>query len=113
MRIKGYLGDGYRSAEYRVDSKPSHLITGTYSDHSMSPLCDGECKGNGKSQPEVRLLNEMSDGNMLLWRLQTYKYETVDLAFQTAGSADAIKYLQEKCQSTASATPLAKKQPTK
>jgi hypothetical protein len=23
VRTKGYLGDGYRSAEYRVDSKPS------------------------------------------------------------------------------------------
>jgi hypothetical protein len=100
VRLKDYLGEGYRSAQYRVDTKPAHSVTGSYSDHSVWPLCDGECKGDGKSAPQVRLLAEMQDGTTLRWRLRTYKYEPVDLTFQITGVADALKYLADKCRST-------------
>jgi hypothetical protein len=113
VRVKGYLGDGYRSTEYRVDSKQSHEVTGSYSDNSVSPLCDGECKGNDKSHPEVRLLAEMGEGSVLRWRLRTYKYETIDLMFQITGAADAFNYLEGKCRSAADAPSVSKKQPPK
>ena len=54
----------------------------------------------------------MSEGSVLRWRLRTYKFDTVDLTFSVAGAAEAIKYLEDKCRSTASSSPVAGKEPT-
>lgn len=97
FHTKEFLGDGFRDVVYRVDSKAPHTVTGSYSDNSVWPLCDGACKGDGKSQPEVTWANDVVGGTRLLVRLKTFRYEYLDFSFPINGAREAFGELLKGC----------------
>ena len=97
FRTREFLGEGFREATYRVDSKPAHTVTASYGDNTASPLCDGSCKANDQSKPEMRLAAEMKGGSTLLLRLRTYRYQNLDLSFRIDGAQDAFEHILKGC----------------
>ena len=97
FNTKEFLGDGFRDAVYRVDSKAAHTITGSYSAHHVFSLCDGACKGDGQSHPEVTWAATTKEGTNLLVRLKTYRNEDVNLSFRTDGAGEAFKQVLAGC----------------
>jgi len=97
FRAKAFLGDGLRDATYRVDSNAAHKVTASYSDYTVSLLCDGAGKGDGRSKPEVRLVTEMKKGTTLLLRLTTFRNEELDLSFQIDGAQEAFEHVLSGC----------------
>ena len=97
FRTKKFLGSGYREATYRVDSKAARKVTGSYGDHTVWPLCDGACKGDGKSMPEVTFAAELKGGENLLLRLRTYRDASLDFTFRIDGAQEAIEHVLAGC----------------
>ena len=97
FRTQQFLGDGFRDAVYRVDTKLARTVTGSYSDHMVIPLCDGACSGDNKSTPEITFAAELKGGANLLLRLRTSRQVGFDFSFRIDGAQEAITHVLAGC----------------
>lgn len=100
FRLNKYIGRDFGEVIYRVDSRPAHYITGSVSTNgtSVSLLCEGTCKGDGKSRPEVAFISEARNGSQLLLQVQNWQYENIDVSFKLDGASQAFDYLIAGCK---------------
>ncbi len=81
-------GRGRREAFFRIDQNPAETLQIYYSDSTAA---------NFQTDDVAAMEAILRQGNRLLARLVTYRFNQVDKSFEVDGAGDAINYVRQAC----------------